>query len=104
MIGIGAAAEFAALMTVVTTVSRTAAAGAIGFMFLAKMFVYLGLLFGYITFSTMAAWTELFGYLQLLVIGGGTVANFGKRRNNTADIPSGTGGIVGFGKSWLSSK
>lgn len=104
MIGLGAVAEFSALMAIVALASRTMTAGAVGFLFLAKMCVYLGLLSGYITFSTMAAWTELFGYLQLLVIGGGTIADSGKRRNHSADIPSGFTRHMGFVKSWISPK
>lgn len=104
MIGLGAVAEFAALMAIVAFAERTKAAGAIGFLFLAKMLVYLGLLFGYISFSTMASWTELFGYFQIGVIGGGSLGGVRGKRSGYSNHSAGRAGIFSITKSWLSPK
>jgi hypothetical protein len=99
MIGFGALAEFWALAIILLFSTISTASRAIAFLFLAKMFTYLGLLSGIITFQTMAAWTELFGYLQMIIIGGGTLNGYRhKLANNPGNIPSRDAGILSTGK------
>jgi len=101
MIGLGAVAEFLALATILWFATIGTAARALAFLFMAKMLCYLGLLSGMITFQTMAAWTELFGYLQLLIIGGGTLHGYRRKlASDPGNFPSRAGGIqiAGEGK------
>lgn len=102
MIGLGALAEFIAILGVVWFVRTSATSGCIGFLFFSKMVAYVCLLGGFISFETMAAWTELAGYLQLLIIGGGTFhANRGKYTRDTGDIRHGNYSLRHIGKGWV---
>lgn len=105
MMAFGAVAEFAAIMVLVLLARVTFAAGLIGFAFLAKMICYVGLLCGSLSFDTMAAWTELLGYSQIVVIGTG--CSFGGvrgKRSGYPDYRAGRAGIFSLTKSWLSPK
>lgn len=88
MITLGGVAEFIALSCVLAFAQINGASRAIAFLFAVKIAFYVALVGGAIGFGTMAAWTELAGYLQILIIGGGTLnANRGKRTGypDTAD-------------------
>jgi len=101
MIGLGAVAEFMALAAILWFATIGTAARALAFLFMAKMLCYLGLLSGMITFETMAAWTELFGYLQMFIIGGGTLNGYRRKlASDPGHFPSRVGGIqiAGEGK------
>lgn len=77
----GGLAEFGALMLIFTS-ANTLAARAIMALFAAKIITYIALNLGVISFRTMAAWTELSGYVQLLIIlGSASHADRGKLAN-----------------------
>ncbi len=105
MMVLGAVAEFTAIMALVLLAERTFAAGLIGFAFLAKMICYVGLIYGSLSYDTMAAWAELLGYTQIVVIGGG--CSFGGVRSKRSGYPdhrAGRAGIFSLTKGWLSPK
>lgn len=76
MIGLGGCAAFLGLISVLYLV-KGAAARTIAFLFSAKIGIYIMLICGIIGFDTMASWTEFVAYLQLLIIGAGSL--HGKR-------------------------
>jgi hypothetical protein len=68
MIFLGGVAEFIAFIFVIFLGTAIVATRVVAFLFAMKMIMYVCLLSGLISFGTMAAWTELAGYLQLLII------------------------------------
>lgn len=74
-------------------------------LFAFKIFIYLGLLSAMMTFATMAFWTELAGYVQLGIIGGGTLNGFrGKLARNSGGTRPVLGGSRHSLLNWLSTK
>ena len=97
MIGLGGVAEFIAFGCIITY-TTIKAGKLIAFLFAVKLLAYIALLGGVIEFPTMAAWTELSGYCQLLVMIGGMINdNRGKLGRNVlfgGSLPD--GGISAF--------
>jgi hypothetical protein len=105
MITMGAMAEFTAVMALIAFAERTKVAGAMGFLFLAKMICYVGLLCGILSFAAMASWTELFGYIQIAAVGIGCSHGGGRiKRPGYPDHSAGRAGIFSLTKSWLSHR
>ncbi len=101
MIFLGGVAEFIAFIFVIFLGTAIVATRVVAFLFAMKMIFYVCLLSGLITFGTMAAWTELAGYLQLLIIFGSSInADHGKRSRHSRNIHSGIGRVLHMGKSW----
>jgi len=100
----GGFVELIALLVVLLFVDSRAARF-MAFLFAAKIAAYISLVGGAIGFQTMAAWTELAGYLQLITITGGTYhANRGKRSGYSGTLRPGITGVLHTGKGWLSPK
>ena len=71
----------------------------IAFCFVAKIMMYISLVADFISFDTMAAWSELAGYGQLLVIAGGTLnADRGKFKSNYRASRVGSNSSISLGK------
>lgn len=97
MIGLGGAVEFIAVLVVILSY-QSVMARVIAFWFAFKMAIYISLLAGAIEFQTMAAWTELVGYIQLAIIGlGGANVGMGKMADNWR-------GRFGIGRSGIFSQ
>lgn len=100
MITLGGIAELLALIAVLTLVPIGRAARFIAFLFAAKIAFYISLIAGAIGFETMAAWTELAGYGQLLIILTGTIHHEtrGKLAVHPVSVFPGNGGLRFVGK------
>lgn len=97
-------AEFMAILAIVFSRIRTVAAGAMTCLFILKMVCYVGLVSAIIDFTTTASWAELFGYFQIVVVGGGALGGVrGKRTSHSDNLPHRIG-ISGFVKGWLSPR
>jgi len=71
----------------------------IAFCFVAKIMMYISLVADFISFDTMAAWSELAGYGQLLIIAGGTLnADRGKLASHYRSVRVGNDSSISLGK------
>ena len=78
--------DFIAFLCVMLII-RTRTARVIAFLFAAKIGMYIALQLGGIEFQTMAAWSELAGYMQLAIIGMGAFHG-GARKQSTNNSSS----------------
>ena len=93
--------DFLALLFVLT-LTTSKIGQFIAFCFVAKIMMYISLVADFISFDTMAAWSELAGYGQLLIIAGGTLnADRGKLANRYRAVHAGNSSSVYLGKKGI---